>query len=148
MKRKTSIAAGGLVGVFGIVVIAGLLSSETLCACTDANENFSVVVGARPMKDEPAAVRRKLLLKLPAGSTSLEVRKFIATIAPHDGNVDTGTYRNGLCEKASIELVCQFEVNKEWWGKRQSGFKVHFVVDQADRLTNVKVVPYAVWIGG
>jgi hypothetical protein len=98
------------------------------------------------MKDGPEAVRRKLLEKLPVGSTGLEINKFIASITS-DGNMTTGAYRDGLCEKTSVALACQFQVKEKWWGKHQTGFKLHFVLDQAGRLADVKVLPYAVWLG-
>jgi hypothetical protein len=147
MTKKTTIA-GGIAGLSTIIALTGILSVKTLCACTDANTNWSLGLGggAQPMKDDPDLVRGKLLERLPLGSSISEINKFLAFMTV-DGDREKGTYREGLCVKTPVRLSCKFPVKVEWWGYHRTGFNVYFMLDGKDRLTDARISPYSNWFG-
>jgi len=124
------LAALGVVSTVMLVAIGSV--STSLCACTDAALNFALLVGAHPLKSDPAEVRTKLLAKLPAGSSQEKIREHIVAISPSAGK--------DPCTRDVVRMSCRFPVRETFWGT--SGFDVRIALDTAGHLADAEIARF------
>lgn len=137
MTRGKKITAA-IAALLPVVGLAGLLSARSVCGCADASYNWSAM-GVQALYGPLDTAQAQLREKLPVGSTAGQVNAFLNSVT--HGHA----YTNKICTQAPRTIDCDVLTLEEWWGFRKTGFRVHFVLDAAGRLTDSRIQRYREW---
>jgi hypothetical protein len=155
MRARKAIAAGGI-GASVVIALSVLLSARTLCACTSVEENLQYAIGVSPIRD-PDSFRVSLLKKLPPGASLDEAYLLLGASAvgfqdPKDIDPeDRSRVMQSMqkkCVKDTTGVECRVLLETKWLGFNEVGFGLHLGLDDANRLTDLRLYPYSVWGGG
>jgi len=134
-RKKISLALAALAPV---VLLAGVLSARSVCACGDAEMFWGGRLRMSPVTGEPQKVRAAILEQLPPGASSPQVQEFI-----NKASQSPAFHRR--CVESPREIACHFPVMEEWFGFRKTGFFVRFEMDDKGRLSDAAVRGYRLW---
>ena len=134
-KNKTRLALAALAPA---ILLAGVLSARSICACGDAEMFWGGKLRMSPVSGEPQKLRAAILEQLPPGASSPQVQAFI-------DNASQSPAFHRRCVESPREIACHFPVMEEWFGLRKTGFFVRFEMDGKGRLSDAAVRGYRLW---